>query len=297
MNDFVSDHIRISLTVLAQKVIESDCIIFGASSNSHLTYGTIVNKIIKNFDDDFDISEKLLSLRNEQKSQIVRLQNDTIDILAEVSLDDYLKHTPNPSVPKYVRCLLESFARLPFIEREKIVLKDIIQRIESALNKKKDLSIQFMGTVKTVTPIIIALAKEGTFQYLIGQEDDTLVSIRLSRIERIRTVGKSNPIAEDKRIKIDADLSEFGPTFITEPKVTIKVRFSPKGLENYQYSVIHRPIHIAIEENNIYVFHCSEKQALYFFFRFAGEAEILEPLSLRQKMHDMYRSGLKSCSM
>ena len=134
--EFVSDHIRINLTNLAQKVIESDRIIFGASANSNLTYGAIINKIIENYDDDFAIDDSLLSLRNEDESRIVRLQNDVIEILDTVVLTDYLKNAPTPSVPKYVKCLLESYARLPFIEREKLILKkDVIQHVDAALKK------------------------------------------------------------------------------------------------------------------------------------------------------------------
>ena len=51
-------------------------------------------------------------------------------------------------------------------------------------------------------------------------------------------------------------------------------------------------MHIAIEEDNVYVFCCSEMQAIYFFFRFAGDVEILEPLSLRNKFRDLYTAGL-----
>lgn len=295
MNEFVSDHIRINLTNLAQKVIESDRIIFGASANSKLTYGAIVNKIIANFDDDFTLNENLLTLRSEDESRVIRLQNEVIDILDAVRLNDYLKNTSSPSVPKYVKCLLESFARLPFIDREKLILKkDAIRHIEDALKNQKNLHVTYKGNSLIVTPICIAPAKEGTFLYLIGEENSSRISIRLSRIEKIRAIGKANPIPEKIRNQIDADLSEFGPTFITEPNVTIKVKFTPKGLESYKYSVIHRPIHTNIECDNIYVFHCSESQALYFFFRFAGDAEILEPLSLRNKMRDLYQTGLNN---
>ena len=78
--------------------------------------------------------------------------------------------------------------------------------------------------------------------------------------------------------------------------IDIKIRFTPKGLLRYEYSVIHRPVHPQVEidaktNEFIYIFHCSEKQALYFFFSFANAVEILEPLSLRQKFIDMYRRG------
>ena len=47
----------------------------------------------------------------------------------------------------------------------------------------------------------------------------------------------------------------------------------------------------AKDDSDIFVFHCSEKQALYFFFSYANDVEILEPLSLRQRFIDMYRRG------
>ncbi len=291
--EFESDHIRINLTNLAQKVIESDRIIFGASANSNLTYGAIINKIIENYDDDFIIDDSLLTLRSEDESRIVRLQNDVIEILGAVQLTDYLKDTPTPSVPKYVKCLLESYARLPFIEREKLILKkDVIQHIDAALKNRKNLNITYKRKAFTVTPICIAPAKEGTFQYLVGEKDFNRISIRLSRIEKIRIVGRATPIADSVIKQINEDLSEFGPTFATEQKTIIKVKFTSKGLESYEYSVMHRPMHIAIEEGNVYVFCCSEMQAIYFFFRFAGDVEILEPQSLRNKFRELYQGGL-----
>jgi len=156
------------------------------------------------------------------------------------------------------------------------------------------LRINYNGTSIVVTPISIVPSKEGTFQYLIGKEKSSILSIRLSRIEQIKIFGKSARISETELHQINADLSESGATFITEPKVKIKVKFSAKGLKSYEYSVIHRPLHIDIENNNTYVFHCSEKQALYFFFRFASDVEILEPLSLRNKMRDLYQAGLNN---
>ena len=89
-------------------------------------------------------------------------------------------------------------------------------------------------------------------------------------------------------------MSEFGATFITQPIIEVKVKFTEKGLESYKYSVIHRPIHIAAEDNNVLIFRCSEMQALYFFFRFAKDAEIIEPLSLRNSFRQLYREGLET---
>lgn len=292
---FVSDHIRIALSSLAQKILESDRTIFGASANSNLTYGTLINRIIINFDDDFSLDESLFCLHGNGMSRIIRLKNEAIDILSSIKPKKYLTTIHNPSTSKYIKCLLETFARLPFIEREKLILKtDIIHHIETALKNQKKLQLLYIGNSHLITPICIAPSKEGTFQYLIGEENTTLVSFRLSRIEKIRATGKASLISESMKKEVVENLSEFGATFITAPKTVIKVRFTDDGLKSYEYSVIHRPMHVAIEENDIYVFNCSELQALYFFFRFAKDAEIIEPESLRDKFRSLYRDGLNN---
>ena len=131
------------------------------------------------------------------------------------------------------------------------------------------------------------------FQYLVGTVNGEWRSYRLSRINFLKTKGTAILPATDM---VDEILAEFGATFFGEPLIDIKIRFTAKGLLRYEYSVIHRPVHTRIEsdvksDGDIYIFHCSEKQALYFFFSYADDVEILEPLSLRQRFIDMYRRG------
>ena len=128
---------------------------------------------------------------------------------------------------------------------------------------------------------------------MVGAVDGKWAAYRLSRIKFLKTKGKAVFPATEQ---IDEALAEFGPTFFGEPTIDIKIRFTRKGLLRYEYSVIHRPVHTRIEsdvksDSDIYIFHCSEKQALYFFFSFANDVEILEPLSLRQRFIDLYRRG------
>lgn len=292
---FESDHIRINLTNLATKIINSDCVIFGGFTNRKLTFGSIINLIIENYDKDFPLNEDLATQYDEKTGPTMRLQNNVIDILNEIDVDKCLEHVDKPTVPKYVKCLVESFARLPFIEREKLLLKnDTIKPIEYAIDHKKNLQLKFKNKTRTITPIRIVPSKEGTFQYLIGWENQEAISIRLSRIETIRVIGKASTISKDDKKKIDEKLSEYGPTFIEKEPTTVKVRFTDDGKKSYDYSVIHRPIHTAVEDDNVYVFNCSEQQALYFFFRFAGDVEILEPQTLREKFISMYSKGLNA---
>ena len=198
------------------------------------------------------------------------------------------------SVTQYIKCLLESYARINFLDREKLILKKtVIEPIENAIRQNKAIRIKFSNQLIELSPYKIVPSKEGTFQYLVGVVDGKWAAYRLSRIKFLKTKGKAVFPATEQ---IDEALAEFGPTFFGEPTIDIKIRFTRKGLLRYEYSVIHRPIHTRIESDakgngDIYVFHCSEKQALYFFFSYADDVEILEPLSLRQRFIDMYRHG------
>ena len=296
-----SDHIHINLTNLAQKVLESDRIIFESSSDNHLTRTQLVNTIIQNFDNDFELDHSLIDLRDAGMYFKLRLNIVTIKL---INTDrDYranLQTIKDWSVPQFIKCLLETYARLPFIEREKLLLKNsIIEPILNAIARNKAVSVTYGYEDYKVVPICIAPAKEGTFQYLVCLlEDERVGSFRLSRLQKVKPLGKTRSIPEGILKNIEEDLSEFGPTFIKEDKVRVKVRLTQKGILSYQYSVIHRPIHVDVEHligkdaEDVFVFRCSEMQALYFFFRFAGEAEILEPQSLRDKFRNLYQAGL-----
>ena len=290
-----NEHINLNLTKLAQKVIESDCKIFGASSNSQLTRSTLINRVLMDYEDDFELNEDLVKLKDYESYFKIRLSKGSLKKLDSLSLQSDSHFVQTYTAPQYIKCIMETYARLPFIEREKLLLKEtIIEPIKNAIARKQALNLVYKNEAIKVSPIYIQPAKEGTFQYLIGMREKYIVSIRLSRIQSIKASGRATMITDEDEKSINENLAEFGATFIKDQPVTIKVRFTAKGIESYEYSIIHRPMHIAVEENNIFVFHCSETQALYFFFRFAGNAEILEPLSLRNRMRDLYQAGLNN---
>lgn len=223
----------------------------------------------------------------------MRLSRTAIDALIDYPENKYPfggKYT----VTQFIKCMIESYARTSFLEREKLILKKaVIEPIENAIHRNKAIKINFAGTDIEISPYKIVPSKEGTFQYLVGTVNGEWRSYRLSRINFLKTKGKAILPATDM---VDEILAEFGATFFGEPLIDIKIRFTAKGLLRYEYSVIHRPVHTRIEsdvksDGDIYIFHCSEKQALYFFFSYADDVEILEPLSLRQRFIDMYRRG------
>lgn len=289
----LNEHINLNITHLAQKVLDSDRLLLGTAQEKGLSFGTIVNTIISSYDDDFPLTESLIKKKDYQSHKKMRLSRSAMDELT------YYEENAYPlggkySVTQYIKCLLESYARMNFLDREKLILKKtVIEPIENAIRQNKAIRIKFSNQLIELSPYKIVPSKEGTFQYLVGAVDGKWAAYRLSRIKFLKTKGKAVFPATEQ---IDEALAEFGPTFFGEPTIDIKIRFTRKGLLRYEYSVIHRPIHTRIESDakgngDIYVFHCSEKQALYFFFSYADDVEILEPLSLRQRFIDMYRHG------
>ena len=289
----LNEHINLNITHLAQKVLDSDRLLLGTAQERGLSFGTIVNTIISSYDDDFPLVESLIKKKDYQSHKKMRLSRSAMDELT------YYEENAYPlggkySVTQYIKCLLESYARINFLDREKLILKKtVIEPIENAIRQNKAIRIKFSNQLIELSPYKIVPSKEGTFQYLVGAVDGKWAAYRLSRIKFLKTKGKAVFPATEQ---IDEALAEFGPTFFGEPTIDIKIRFTQKGLLRYEYSVIHRPIHTRIEsdakgDGDIYVFHCSEKQALYFFFSYANDVEILEPLSLRQRFVDMYRRG------
>lgn len=289
----LNEHINLNITHLAQKVLDSDRLLLGTAQEKGLSFGTIVNTIISSYDDDFPLTESLIKKKDYQSHKKMRLSRSAMDALTDYEENAY-PLGGKYSVTQYIKCLLESYARINFLDREKLILKKtVIEPIENAIRQNKAIRIKFSNQLIELSPYKIVPSKEGTFQYLVGAVDGKWAAYRLSRIKFLKTKGKAVFPATEQ---IDEALAEFGPTFFGEPTIDIKIRFTRKGLLRYEYSVIHRPIHTRIESDakgngDIYVFHCSEKQALYFFFSYADDAEILEPLSLRQRFIDMYRRG------
>lgn len=292
-----SEFINLNLTQLSRSIIEQDAAIFSMSKKVDFSLGKLINKVLSNITiEDFSwISNDYISMRDKGSYFKIRLNNKTLHFLSTLCecLDESLSASFENSIPLLIKCIFESYTRLIFADRERLVLKDFLIAIDNAIKKHQQIKLTLYNTETTwLSPLSVNLAKEGSFSYLVGLDTNrSLKTIRISRISQLLSMKKALVPTKDERMEIDKRLAKYGPTFASQNTQLIKVRLSPKGVQKYEYSVIHRPIHTCIEDDNIYVFECSEMQALYFFFRFAGEAEILEPASLRNKFKDLYAAG------
>ena len=72
-----------------------------------------------------------------------------------------------------------------------------------------------------------------------------------------------------------------------------KLKFNSKGIEDFTRQIYMRPIRFERIEDDVYLFKCSEVQAINYFFKFGKNIEILEPISLREKFINRYSKALQ----
>ncbi len=226
-----------------------------------------------------------------------------------VSHKDFKKRT-------VITFILEQFTQLQLSEREKIYCYMQYQTtIELIAKNELFLVSLFSGNEYEVKPYSIEVDENTRSYYLIGfsrlkrSEDEFMChSFKLSRIKDCKSRHKES-ILSSKDINTAKDIREkFGSAYMMRnlTKKDIEktvVRLSEYGYENlFLKRISHqRPIPITepkkIEENSkkFYdlTFDCSHQQIRNYFFSFGAEAEILFPLSVRERFIRDYQEAIK----
>ena len=202
----------------------------------------------------------------------------------------------------YIKALLEEYATLDYLKREKFYFKDIITQIELAIRSHSVLYLTLNnGKTFSVLPYKITTDNLSTYHYLVsyslnfenGSKLLSAVSNRISNIICV-TISPEQIIPSSKEItSIENEIHQKGPQFMTfETIETIKIKLTQAGIRQFNSSFHLRPIPTTVERDEsgdtIYTFQCTTRQIRYYFFKFGADAEILEPVSLRQEFAQRY---------
>lgn len=200
---------------------------------------------------------------------------------------------------KYIKCVIEEYARLPFIERERIYYNDFVQIITEAIKTKKMLRIASDSNCKiySVCPYNLLCDPLSTANYLIGycrpyESPEAKLqpcSFRLSALKSIK-IEKSKGFylkAEEKN-NLTRTISTRGVQFMVEKEAEIVVKLTDKGIEKYHRQTHLRPAFTKKLSDNIFSFTCTTSQAEFYFFKFGKDAKILSPQSLRDRFSKLY---------
>ena len=144
---------------------------------------------------------------------------------------------------------------------------------------------------------------EERFNYLLGQEyneklkRNTAVSFRLCRINRPSYCISSGELEESVAQNLEKTKRRSPQYAINEDTETC-VRLSERGQQSFRAIYFGRPAvsrkEKAEDGSMLYFFQSSVDQVYRYFMRFnAGEAEVLYPEDLRDRLRKFYEDALK----
>jgi len=317
---------RVNLSSLALAVIEIDRSVFdeGGSLSGFL------NRIITAFRDTAEASVDLateerkqqlllngydsaivMRLVKEYREQLIqkqqgyptgesltfRLNNHNFNILYEEQAESTAYRAPS----KYLKALLEEYARLSPSERERVYYAPLIrQQLEPALTEGRLLEVATGNWVFFVKPHSLMADPFNSHLYLVGiscPADDptaghTIASFRVSRLARVKQKKQNGKLTAEEKRQVEKQLQQVGVQYLLGSSDHIKVRLTPEGRQAFLQRSYMRPQPERVEED-VYYFNCTPMQIRNYFLSFGKDAEILEPVGLREVFACTYREAAK----
>jgi len=200
----------------------------------------------------------------------------------------------------YIECVIEEYVRLPYVKREIIIYEEFVSKIDNSITKKKLLQVETdLGKKFDMLPYKIMQDPLSTANYLVGYTRDCNDSesswephsFRISAISSLRVGSAKKGLSKEQILSLEKFTNTRTPQFMLGDNQEILVRLTDAGKRKYTRQMHMRPKKIEEREDNVFVFHCPFAQAEFYFFKFGKDAEIISPLTLRNKFREMYLSA------
>lgn len=244
-------------------------------------------------------------------SMIFRINMDNLKYLAS---DDGQAESPfyQNNVGKYIKAVLEEYAELPYIQREKHFYAPVLREIDTAISYKKQLKVTLKSIVTKgenrkhikvyIKPYQLCTDTESLYNYLVGyirSADNNkwqVGAIRLSSILECSEISESAFLSNDAKKEISHLLALYGCQYLSsahDELQKIVVQFTPAGEKMYRKMLHLRPQCVQQHPNLVYEFRCSQWQALNYFFKYGRDVKILEPQKLVRSFQKRYQDAAK----
>lgn len=273
--------LRITVPNEIYKIIESDLEDFRITKNFLCNYIFENSKGFKQiYNYKYNGSKKIIQFNLNKKN----LEN-YYSFLAEKKIE---------VEAEYFRNIFFYYAQQSKKSRELFIFKNITEKIMCGVENKKKIIVTFAdGTKKTISPYYMASSELELKNYLFSydEEEKKFKNFTLRNIKAVYVTEKK--VYEGENDFVREVIENFDP-FLSYSR-RVKVKFTDEGLEILKKIKTYRP-KLLKQEGNICVFQCSELQGKRYFSVFWNEAEILEPLELRNwfrerslKMKEIYK--------
>ena len=210
--------------------------------------------------------------------------------------DDYIS--------QYFCRMLISYCQKPFSEREQVLFADHFRLLSTACQNRRPLSLSTIWNpqrIHEVVPYKLAIGREERFNYLLcgeTNEETGLQEARSYRLNRLKMIRYNrHPLKlESHIISYLERMLENGPQYMINSDEEACVHMSDAGYRTYQRIYNGRPLHERVEQkkDGFYFFYRCSMDQLYLYFRKfdAGQAEVISPLSLRDRIISFHQESL-----
>ena len=332
--------VRISLSNHAYSIMKQDMAVFSVDKQA-----TFINTIITNYHEDsmaslslyllkkryeylelFDgtpieirnASARQLTLVEEKRvtkilkemmkvkdvSKLYHINNENTDyLLNECEEDDFYKDRAG----LFIKCLLEDYARLPFIEREQIYRKEVFELVEKACQTGTLMQVRTkvnnINQTFIVYPYKILPDTLNSQLYLAcytrkpdaSPKEKREASFSMARLEKPKLLKQTSFLSNSDREKLEKNIAQRSIVYLLSEVAEIHVKLTETGKRFFHNRIVSRPIkNDELSTDNEYVFFCTEEQAFLYFFPFGKEAEIISPASLRERVIKGYKSACEN---
>ncbi len=270
--------IRVTIPTFITCVIKSDAEDFGFTLNGF--YNEIFNIYSKE-------KKELEPVQKSKNNDIIQfnLNKDNEDLYFSI-----LKMYNMQSEAEFWKRVLYNYIDMPKYKRERVIFKDTVKQIESAANKALKIEAKYKNEIRIFEPYFIKQAGGEARNYIHAYSEKSkdyrnyrLPAIKILRILKEKQEHNNEEYLENIKNHFDPFLSYGFET---------KVRLTEWGVKHYNTVITNRPT-IKEKDGDIYTFHCSPENAKIYFPHFLDNAEILEPLELREWFKNKFENVVR----
>ena len=246
------------------------------------------------------------SYKDTPESFLFRVNNANMFLLTEDPASGEELYYPR-GMKVYVQALVEEFCRLPFLTRERVYYKDILESLQDAMKRECAVYILHSFGQKYLARIYdITSDPLSTYTYVVcrlispqnKKRDGRIYSFRLSRIKNvIPRPSISGAFSPEERKKTAAAVAANGVQFVSDRVNTIIVEFTDEGLKLLKSNMQLRPHVTKVhEDGHTLEFRCTSGQAIFYFRRLGAQARVIKPAFIRRELASWYLEAAQAYS-
>ena len=269
--------VRVTVSEDIWRLLKKDSEEFGINNNKLCNF--ILDKF--KYSKKFDI-EKFIEPQGRALKKVIQFD---LNVANKVLYYDILKVNGVDVEAEFFRELFEAYAKQFKYQREIFIFQDTYKVILDAIQNKVKIKIKYLEEILTISPYFIKREDQGdeNFLFVYDDENRSYRSIKLKEVIVLGVLSEKITIRDKKYI--ENMRKNFDP-FLGE-KITIKVRLTTIGESLWKSLTNYKPKLIKKQED-IYWFEMTLENAKIYFPTFLKEAEILEPIELRNEIKNAF---------